>query len=611
MEPAHDLQVQILPQFNGAPLAFDSVTNQIAAGQLISITRLDFLLSDLALRRADGTWLTLDNWQVYLSAREGRMSSRLDSLPIGRYDRIRFHIGLQPNLNHHDPANYPAGHPLNPEINGLHWGWQGGYVFMALEGRWVQPCAASNHVASSESSSSGYSFHIANDPQLMTVDLSLLLDLQTDRSLQLVLDVAKIFETPHRITLSGANSTSHSRTGDTLAAQLRDNIQAAFSVRTSAAGKIVAARSPALKPLVASNATPYRLVISSLFPRPALPLDNPLTDEGVELGQLLFKDKRLSANNRQSCQSCHTPAAAGADPGRAFSLGAEGKPGSRNAMPLFNLAWKNAFFWDGRAASLREQVLQPIQSPIEMHESLTNIISKLRNSLRSRSGSLPLPFLRGEGRGEGSVFAAGLTDTDYPSLFARAFGSPEITAGRIARALEQFLLTQTSHDSKFDRAITGEASLTEQEQRGFQLFNTEYDPRHEQFGADCFHCHGGPLFQNVAFANNGLDEQFKDLGRYEVTKRDGDQGKFAVPSLRNIAVTGPYMHDGRFRTLEEVVEHYCSGVRRSATLDPNLAKHPDAGVPLPEEDKRALVAFLKTLTDYQFQPEQTQIATTP
>jgi cytochrome c peroxidase len=119
------------------------------------------------------------------------------------------------------------------------------------------------------------------------------------------------------------------------------------------------------------------------------------------------------------------------------------------------------------------------------------------------------------------------------------------------------------------------------------------------------------LFQNAAFANNGLDERASDLGLYEVTKRNGDQGKFAVPSLRNVAVTGPYMHDGRFQTLEQVIEHYCSGVRRSATLDPNLAKHPDGGVPLAEEDKLALVAFLKTLTDYQFQPEQTQIATTP
>jgi cytochrome c peroxidase len=159
--------------------------------------------------------------------------------------------------------------------------------------------------------------------------------------------------------------------------------------------------------------------------------------------------------------------------------------------------------------------------------------------------------------------------------------------------------------------MNGAAKFSDEEQRGFELFNTEYDPYHGQFGADCFHCHGGPLFQNQSFANNGLDAQFADQGRYAVTKREGDRAKFAVPSLRNVAVTAPYMHDGRFRTLEEVVEHYCTGMKRSATLDPNLAKHPDGGVPLSAADKRALVAFLKTLTDERFLPPQIVAETKP
>ena len=129
---------------------------------------------------------------------------------------------------------------------------------------------------------------------------------------------------------------------------------------------------------------------------------------------------------------------------------------------------------------------------------------------------------------------------------------------------------------------------------------TEYDPRREQYGADCFHCHGGPLFQSQTFANNGSDGKLHDIGREKVTGKAADRGKFAVPSLRNIALTAPYMHNGRFRTLEDVVEHYATGVSRSPTLDPNLAKHPDGGVPLSAEDKRALVAFLQTLTDPQF-----------
>ena len=139
--------------------------------------------------------------------------------------------------------------------------------------------------------------------------------------------------------------------------------------------------------------------------------------------------------------------------------------------------------------------------------------------------------------------------------------------------------------------------MTEEEKRGFQLFSTEYDPRRGQFGADCFHCHGGALFQSQTFANNGLDSEFADIGRAKVTGRESDTGKFAVPSLRNVALTGPYMHDGRFTTLEEAVAHYCTGVKRSTTLDPNLAKHPNGGVPLTEADQKALVAFLKSLTD--------------
>jgi cytochrome c peroxidase len=194
-----------------------------------------------------------------------------------------------------------------------------------------------------------------------------------------------------------------------------------------------------------------------------------------------------------------------------------------------------------------------------------------------------------------------LLGTDYPARFERAFGTAEISADRVARALEQFLLTQVSHDSRFDRSLRGEEQLTAEEQHGFALFNTEYDPRREQFGADCFHCHGGPLFQSATFANNGLDLKFNDSGRFAVTRREGDTGKFAVPSLRNVAVTGPYMHDGRFNTLNEVIEHYSTGVKRSASLDPNLAKHPEGGVPLSESDKKALVAFLKSLTDRRFE----------
>src|ERR1043166_33666 len=150
--------------------------------------------------------------------------------------------------------------------------------------------------------------------------------------------------------------------------------------------------------------------------------------------------------------------------------------------------------------------------------------------------------------------------------------------------------------------MLGEVEFSDEEKRGFQLFHTEYDPPRGQFGADCFHCHGGPLFKSQGFANNGLEGTFADVGRSLITGQESDRGKFSVPSLRNVELSGPYMHDGRFRTLDEVVEHYCTGVRRTGTLDPNLAKHPDGGVPLSDSDKRALVGFLKTLTDETLRP---------
>jgi cytochrome c peroxidase len=239
-------------------------------------------------------------------------------------------------------------------------------------------------------------------------------------------------------------------------------------------------------------------------------------------------------------------------------------------MPLVNLAWAREFFWDGRAKSLREQALMPIQDAHEMNETLDEAIAKLEG------------------------------DREYPAQFKAAFGTTGITSDRIALALEQFLLTLVSQESKFDRAARKLAQLTPQEQRGLQLFITEHDPARGLRGADCFHCHGGNLFSNQQFMNNGLEERAGDLGRMEVTGLETDRGKFKVPTLRNVALTAPYMHDGRFATLEEVIEHYDGKLHRSRTLDPNLAKHPESGLGLSSDDKAALVAFLKTLTDDSF-----------
>jgi len=276
----------------------------------------------------------------------------------------------------------------------------------------------------------------------------------------------------------------------------------------------------------------------------------------------------LSVNNSQSCASCHDAGTGFAD-SRRFSVGAEGMTGTRNAMPLFNLAWASnaGYFWDGRAPTLREQVLMPVTDAHEMNESLERVVEKLS------------------------------TDAEYPDAFATAFGSGGIDADRIARALEQFLLSLVAQESKFDRAVRKLDKLTPEEQRGLTLFITEHDPARGLKGADCFHCHGGTLFTDHRFTSNGLDLEPADPGRMKVTGDEADRGKFKTPSLRNIARTAPYMHDGRFGTLEEVVEHYSTGVQRAGNLDPNLAKHPPAGLDLSPEDKAALVAFLRSLSD--------------
>ena len=534
---AADVRVDVVPMFKQEPLGFDSLGYISDTQQRLSVTRLDMLLSEIEVKKADGEWLTQRDWVAYLSLRENRTGFTLKGLPEGDYSALRFHVGVRPDLNKADATKFPAGHPLNPSVNTLWWGWMGGYVFLAIEGGWRR----------ADASLSGYSFHVATDAHLMTVEIPCELKLDRGRSLKIELDVARVLDA---ITFKDDESSTHSRGDDPLADKLHKNIEKAFKLAAGGASALDEANTTT-KPIakVPEGETLVPFTFSKAFPMPQLPGDNPLTKEGIARGEALFHDKRLSINNTQSCADCHDAKHGFSDP-RTFSLGAEGKPGTRQAMPLFNLAWKQSFFWDGRAPTLREQVLQPIQNPIEMHETLEGVEKKTGMS-----------------------------------------------RDQIARSVEQYLLTLISHDAKFDRVMRGEEKFTPAEQRGFELFHTEYDPRREQFGADCFHCHGGPLFQSTAFANNGLDQAPRDYGRFGVTKKDGDKGKFAVPSLRNVALTAPYMHDGRFTTLEDVVAHYDHGLQRSDTLDPNLAKHPLTGLGLKEEDKAALVAFMKTLTD--------------
>ncbi len=567
---AATLQIEITPKVSGENLQPASFRYQTSAGETFSITRVSYLVSDFALQRNDGSWLEISNSVAWLDFDANRNSIWLDQIPAGEFCSVRFLVGLNTNLNHADIAKFPAIHPLNPNLNGLHWSWQGGFIFLALEGLW----------RNANGEMDGWAYHLARDTNATCITLAAPLQITNETKIEMDFDLATLLNAPRPLSFGKDGSSTHSRDGDPISAALVVNLAGAFRVHkiTSLTDAEIAVAHP--KPLyLPEKFTPYQFQMSATFPIPDLPRDNPLTVERVELGRKLFFDKQLSINNAQSCADCHAPEKAFSD-GRRMARGAEGEFGTRNSMPLFNLAWQKEFFWDGRAKSLREQVLQPIQNPIEMHQTLTNLVAKLQNE-KAESGKRK-------------------AETDYPAIFTAAFGAPEITAEKISLALENYLLTLTSFNAKFDRVLRGEEKFTAEEQRGFELFSTEYDPRRGQFGADCFHCHGGPLFQSQSFANNGSDGALKDVGREKVTGKASDRGKFSVPSLRNVELTAPYMHDGRFRTLEDVIRHYSTGIPRSATLDPNLAKHPDGGVPLTESDKRALVAFLKTLTDAQF-----------
>ncbi len=332
------------------------------------------------------------------------------------------------------------------------------------------------------------------------------------------------------------------------------------------------------------GATPYDLDLPSYFgDNTHSYADNPLTEEGVELGRMLFYEKRLSGDNRISCSSCHQQDKAFTD-GRAFSKGIRGQQTAKSAMSLVNMLWSGHFFWDGRSASLEEQALEPIVNPVEMDQSLQQTVAKLKET------------------------------TIYPAAFDRAFGDEEITAARIGKALAQFQRTLVSSDSKYDKYLRNEVTLSAEEELGMALFFTHPEPSIGLRGGNCGDCHVNILTSGVndgleGFKNNGLEtDDALEEGLAAVTGKASDKGKFKVPSLRNIALTAPYMHDGRFQTLEQVLDHYNDHIRKSATLDPLILEASNEPIDpqgpvklhLTTEEKAAIIAFLHTLTDQNF-----------
>ena len=554
---ATNLETVIQPAFTGSPLILDSLRYENSEKETLSFTRVSFLLSGFALEKDAGGWIELPNQYAWCDAEGHRLQFILHDIPPATYRAIRFYFGPDKKTNHADISKFSADNPLNPNLNGLHWNWQGGYIFLALEG----------YFRNGNQKPMGYSYHFARDPRRTPISLTAALDLRHDATLTLDFDLGSLFNSPRPISITRDGVSTHSREQDPLADNLGANLRGSFRVRKFLSSVPAPAASKNRRPIeLPEKYTPFRFQMAPTFPMPDLPMDNPLIEERVSLGEKLFQEPAFSKDNSISCLACHDPEKGFSDP-RRFSIGIHGDPSTRNSMTLWNLAWKKDFFWDGRATSLRQQVLLPVQDHDEMDESLEQVAKKLASN------------------------------PSYPPLFNKAFGSTKIDANRIALALEQFVLSLTSYRSKFDLAMAGLTQLTPEEQRGFELFMTEFEPRMGQRGADCFHCHGGALFTDSQFHNNGLDVSSADPGRAKLTGRDSDHGKFSTPTLRNVALTAPYMHDGRFKTLEEVIDHYSSGVQRSPTLDPNLAKHPIDGIGLTSADKKALVAFLKTLTD--------------
>ena len=304
-------------------------------------------------------------------------------------------------------------------------------------------------------------------------------------------------------------------------------------------------------------ATPLYLDIPNGWPKPKYDFKrNPLTEEGFQLGRNLFYDPILSRDNTISCQSCHLQQTGFTHVDHAVSHGIDGKIGTRNAMALINLAWNKDFMWDGGVNNLEVQPVNPITNALEMDEKLENVIAKLQRSDK------------------------------YRMLFSKAFGDDKVTSQRLLKALAQFTVMLKSTNSKYDKVMRKETSFTEMEQKGYKLFRF-----------NCASCHKEPLFMDDKFENNGLpiNVTLPDYGRMKITGKAEDKQRFKIPTLRNIEFTFPYMHDGRFKTLTEVVKHY-----NSLGNDKNLPKELDKPMQLSDNDRVDLVAFLQTLTDKEF-----------
>ena len=321
--------------------------------------------------------------------------------------------------------------------------------------------------------------------------------------------------------------------------------------------------------------TPVKFTQPTYFPAPVYDLSkNPLTEEGIELGRFLFYDGILSRTDNIGCGTCHQQQAAFTHHGHELSHGVDDKIGIRNSPSVQNMAWSTSFFWDGGVHAMDEVPPVPIQNEVEMGDKVANVVERLKKT----------------------PVAGATKQVNYPKMFKAAFGTDEITADKMMKALSQFMMTMVSATSRYDYYLQGDVTaLNATEKEGLSIFKQK-----------CSSCHATELFTDHSFRNNGLPpNRINDQGRYAITLNESDRLKFKVPSLRNIGLTAPYMHDGRFTTLEEVLNHYANdnakaSIHESATLDPLLKSGSKPGIQLNAVEKQSIIAFLRTLNDEQF-----------
>ncbi len=578
----------------GAELMPRSLDYVNEAGNSYSVTRFDYLITDISLNRTDGITVPLGDVIYGDAITQGEIAHTFSDVPAGSYESIRFTWGVPAEMNE---AGFLSG---DYDLMGWPSELGGGYYAMRLEGFWTD-LAASAPGFQSYSLHTGFLRRCLDEgvglqdcppSRLVEFDGSFEIELDTgefrvgkedrwfiEASVDVnrwmsapVYDLAQEWADQSECPISPDVCTLGSPTSSSVEAQQdlyenRSDVFALIDVSEASMGSPIAME-------VDLDIAPYGLANWPLMP---VPDDNPTTREGIALGRHLFYDPILSRDGSMSCGTCHRQEFAFADP-RRFSLGVNGEAGVFNAPALANLGWASgapfnkiysaksfALFWDGHAGSLEHQSTFPVEDPLEMDRSWDAVVREMQSH------------------------------SSYPDMFEAAFGSRHVTIEGVTRALAQFQRTFRSYNSKWDRVQRGEESLSPSEQRGYDAFVAET--------GDCFHCHGGNFALMInpsnSFANNGLDA-IPEAGLRDSTSFFLHEGLFKTPTLRNVEVTAPYMHDGRFNTLEEVLEFYSTGVHiDSKNLNSALRARVIAG-PIDPAMQSDIIAFLKTRTDDEF-----------